>query len=111
VGVLVAPVIPGLTDHEIPAVVQAVAESGAIVAGMDDVRLKRSVATVFEEWLARHYPDRQAKVLAQMKEKTLAEQRQKLFGVACRRAGLTGRMPELSAAVFCRPADGQLPLL
>jgi DNA repair photolyase len=111
VGVLVAPVIPGLTDHEIPAVVKAVAEAGAKVAGMDGLRLPRAVATVFEEWLAEHYPDRQAKVLAQMKDKTLAEQRHKLFGVACRRAGLTGKMPELSTAAFRRPAGGQLPLL
>jgi DNA repair photolyase len=109
--VLVAPVIAGLTDHEIPAVVKAVAEAGACCAGMDDVRLPRAVATIFAEWLARHYPDRQAKVLAQLKDKTLAEQRHKLFGVACRRAGLTGKMPELSAAAFRRPATEQLRLL
>lgn len=111
VGVLVAPVIPGLTDHEIPAIVKAVAEAGATVAGMDDLRLPRAVATVFEEWLARHYPDRRAKVLAQIADKTLAEQRHQLFGIACRRAGLTGKMPELSTAAFRRPAGGQLPLL
>jgi DNA repair photolyase len=111
VGVLIAPVIPGLTDHEIPAIVKAVAQSGAIVAVMDDLRLRHSVRTVFEEWLACHYPDRQAKVLAQMKDGALAEQRQKLFAVACRHAGITNQPPEFSTAAFRRPAGGQLALL
>src|SRR3989442_1368528 len=58
VGVMVAPVIPGLTDHEIPAIIAAAAKAGAQFAGRVIVRLPYAVAPLFESWLARHFPDR-----------------------------------------------------
>ena len=62
-GVNVAPVVPGLTDHEIPSIVKAAAEAGAVSAAYVPVRLPYGVAPLFEDWLGRHFPDRKDKVL------------------------------------------------
>jgi DNA repair photolyase len=63
VGVNVAPLIPGLTDHELPAILKAAAEAGAQFAGYTPVRLPLSVAPLFEEWLTVNAPDKKNKVL------------------------------------------------
>lgn len=63
VGVNIAPVIPGLTDEEIPAILKAAADAGAVKAGFTPVRLPLSVAPLFEEWLGVHFPDRKEKIL------------------------------------------------
>ena len=63
VGVLVAPVIPGLTDHEIPALLAAAREAGARYAGYVMLRLPHAVAPLFSSWLDAHYPDRKEKIL------------------------------------------------
>lgn len=128
-GVMVAPMIPGLTDTELPAIVKVAAEAGARWAGMVPVRLPYGVKDLFASWLGEHFPDRKAKVLAQIREMhggklnegefgkrmrgegILAKQTAKLFAVACRRAGIPGKMPELSTAAFRRPAGAQLELL
>jgi DNA repair photolyase len=128
-GVFIAPVIPGLTDHELPGIVKAGKEAGAQFAGMVPVRLPLGVGELFTEWLERHFPERKAKVLAQIRamrggkldesqfgkrmrgEGILARQTAKLFAVACRQVGLSMRGPELSTAAFRRPAGSQLELL
>src|SRR2546425_7907726 len=56
VGVLVAPVIPGLTDHETPAIIAAAVQAGAQFAGYVVLRLPHAVAPLFEPWLARQFP-------------------------------------------------------
>ncbi|HRH66251.1 MAG TPA: PA0069 family radical SAM protein [Bacteroidia bacterium] len=61
--VMVAPVIPGLNSHEIPAIIEAAANSGARNAGMTIVRLNDSVATIFSDWIKKSFPDRAEKVL------------------------------------------------
>src|SRR5437763_1012273 len=63
VGVLTAPVIPGLTDHELPAILAAAANAGAKYAGFVPLRLPGAVAPLFERWLADHFPDRKDKIL------------------------------------------------
>ena len=63
VGVLVAPVIPALNDHEIPAVLAAAKAAGAGWAGMEILRLPLTVAPIFEEWLARNVPGKKDKIL------------------------------------------------
>jgi DNA repair photolyase len=63
VGVMIAPVIPGLTDQEVPAIVSAAASAGAGFAGFTPLRLPGAVAPLFEDWLGRHFPDRKDKVL------------------------------------------------
>jgi DNA repair photolyase len=63
VGVMVAPVVPGITDHEMPRILEAAAEAGASSAGFVILRLPWSVGPVFEAWLDVHFPDRKEKVL------------------------------------------------
>jgi DNA repair photolyase len=123
VGVMVAPIIPGLTDHEVPAILQACADAGAQFAGYIVVRLPFAVAPLFERWLAEHFPDRKEKVLGRIRhlrggdrlndprfnsrmrgEGVFAEQIRALFEVGCRRAGL-GERPRLSTAGFRRPNE------
>jgi DNA repair photolyase len=127
-GVLVAPVIPGLTDHEIPAVLEAAAQAGARFAGFIVLRLPHAVAPLFEQWLASHFPDRKEKVLNRLRalregklydnrfgkrmrgEGIFAEQIETLFDVARRKAGIAACAPELSIAAFRRPTGAQLGL-
>ncbi|MBI5092502.1 MAG: PA0069 family radical SAM protein [Candidatus Hydrogenedentes bacterium] len=128
VGVLVAPVIPGLTDEEIPALLQAAAAAGARYAGFTPLRLPHGVAQLFENWLEAHMPDRKDKVLNRIRSMRggvlndsrfghrmrgsgfFAEQIAALFAVAQRKAGLEGPGPTLSTAAFKRPGGSQLSL-
>jgi DNA repair photolyase len=123
VGVMVAPIIPGLTDHEVPAILRAAAEAGAQFAGNIVVRLPYAVAPLFERWLEEHFPDRKEKVLGRIRhlrggerlndprfksrmrgEGVFAEQISTLFEVGCRRAGL-GQRPGLTTTAFRRPNE------
>ena len=61
-GIMVAPLIPGLSDHEIPQILKAVKEAGAIKAGYTVVRLNGAIAQIFEDWLHKNFPDRFDKV-------------------------------------------------
>jgi DNA repair photolyase len=128
VGVMVAPVIPGLTDHELPRILAAAAEAGARFAGCIPLRLPGAVAGLFEAWLQAHWPERKDKVLHRLRamrggklndprfgsrmegEGIFAEQIARLFAVACRKVGLATAAPELSTAAFRRVATGQLTL-
>jgi DNA repair photolyase len=123
VGYLQAPMIPGLTDAEAPAIALAAARAGASFAGYVALRLPFAVKALFEHWLAQHYPDRQAKVLNRIRairggklndpnfssrmrgDGIFAEQMRDLFELAKRKAGITRRWPELSTAHFRRPAS------
>ena len=127
-GVNVAPIIPGLTDHEMPAILQAAAEAGATAAGYTVVRLPYGVAPLFEKWLATHFPDRKDNVLNRLRsirvgklnesqwgkrmsgEGIFADQIRQIFDVARRKAGIPDDGAELSAAAFRRPLGAQLPL-
>ncbi len=119
VGVMTAPVIPALNDHELPNLLAAAAEAGAAFAGYVPVRLPGAVAPLFEEWLERHFPDRKEKVLGRIRSMrggklndpgfgsrmkgggVYAEHISRLFDVSCRRAGIErGRFPKLSTASF-----------
>src|SRR6476469_8881565 len=62
-GVMVAPVMPGLTDHEVPKILDACAKAGAQFAGYTIVSLPWGVAPLFKHWLAEYFPDRKEKVL------------------------------------------------
>jgi len=66
VGIMNAPIIPGLNQHEIPAVLKAAAEHGALNAGMTIVRLNGSIGKIFEDWLRKNFPDRFEKVWKQI---------------------------------------------
>ncbi len=124
VRVLVAPVIPGLTDHEMPAILDAAARAGARGAGWVLLRLPHGVADLFSEWLDRHFPERKAKVLGRIRETRdgrlnvaafgermrgtgeLADQIGRLFSVAKRKAGIRDDIPALRTDAFRRPQPG-----
>jgi DNA repair photolyase len=121
VGVMAAPMIPGLTDHELPAILQAAASAGAKNAGFVVLRLPHGVKELFADWLTEHYPDRREKVLNRMRSLhggalydsryahrqrgagEFAAQIEALFALGVKRAGLARRGPELSTAAFRRP--------
>ncbi len=122
VGVNIAPVIPGLTDHELPSIISASSSAGAKYAGFVPLRLPYGVKDLFENWLEQHFPDRKEKVLNRIRsmrggklndpcfnsrmsgEDIFAEQIAALFLAACRRAGFSGG-PVLSTAAFRRGPD------
>jgi len=119
VGVMVAPIIPGLTDHEVPKILDACAKAGAQFAGYTIVRLPWAVAPLFEHWMEEHFPERKEKVLRRIRhlrgnrlnnsqwhtrmtgEGIFAEQIASLFKIGCRRAGI-GARPTLSCKSFRR---------
>ncbi|MGV8985291.1 MAG: PA0069 family radical SAM protein [Cypionkella sp.] len=68
VRVMVAPMVPGLSDHELEPIMEAAAEAGAVAASFISLRLPREVSPLFQDWLATHYPDRAAKVMARVRE-------------------------------------------
>src|SRR6266480_2082394 len=122
-GVMVAPVIPGLTDHEVPKILKACAQAGAQFACYTIVRLPWAVAPLFEHWLEEHFPDRKEKVLGRIRdlrgndrlnnsqwhlrmtgEGIFAEQIASLFEIGCRRTGI-GERPKLSTASFRRQKE------
>ena len=67
VGVMVAPLIPGLTEHEMPAILKAASQAGARNAGYTIVRLPLEVSTLFQDWLEQHFPGRKEKVLQRIR--------------------------------------------
>lgn len=97
-GVMVAPVIPGLTDHEVPRLLGRAAEAGARFAGYSVVRLPHGVATLFEEWLDRHYPLRKTKVLRRIRDVRGGSLNDSCYGSRMKGAG---RFAELIEEVFC----------
>jgi DNA repair photolyase len=128
VGVLVAPIIPALTDHELPAILAAAAQAGARYAGYTILRLPLAVGPLFEQWLTNHFPARKERVLSRVREMrggrlndsrfgsrmkgqgVFADMIREMFRLASRKAGVTKRSPELSTASFRRPIDAQRSL-
>jgi DNA repair photolyase len=120
-GVLVAPVVPALTDSEMPAILERAAAAGAHTASYVVLRLPHGVKSIFEGWLEAHYPDRKEKVLSRMRsirDGTLyraewgmrmsgtgvfAEQIAAMFATSRRRFGLAERGSTVSTAAFRRP--------
>ena len=121
-GVMVAPVIPGLTDHETPAILEAAARAGARWAGYVAVRLPMAVAPLFTDWLERHHPDARDKVLDRIRsmhggklydprfgdrmrgEGPIADLIARLFKTSCRRLDLNVAPWPVSAQAFHRPS-------
>ena len=128
VGVMVAPIIAGLTDHEVPDIVAAAASAGASFAGHVMLRLPLGVSEIFTRWLTRHFPERRSKVLGRIRsmrggrlndprfgsrmrgEGIYADQTRALFEMACRRAGFSSERPPLEVGGFRTPGGDQLGL-
>ncbi len=123
--VMVAPVIPAITDHEMPAILRAAREAGATSAGFVVLRLPWAVAPLFEHWLEERFPDRKEKVLNRIRdlrggklydpqwgirargEGIFAEQIASIFEVTCRKLGFNERSLELSSEHFRRVTPQQ----
>jgi len=126
---MTAPIIPGLNDRELPALLKAAAEHGAITAGWVMLRLPWQIKDLFLDWLHRHYPDRAKRVenfIRGMRGGELynaaygtrmrgegkhAELIKRIFHTYRRRYRLDRPMPRLSSAAFRRPnTQGQMSL-
>jgi DNA repair photolyase len=68
VRAMVAPVVPGLTDHELEPLLEAVQAAGAVAASYISLRLPMEVSPLFQDWLVEHFPDRAAKVMGRVRE-------------------------------------------
>jgi DNA repair photolyase len=130
VGVMTAPIIPGLNDQEIPAILKAAAKAGARSAGYTLLRLPLAVRPIFEDWLARHAADKAQRVLGLVRgtrggrlndsqwgtrmrgQGPYAEHIKQTFHVFQKKFGLDQRLPPLDSTRFVppRPASGQLRL-
>ena len=120
-GILIAPVIPGLNDQEIPRILAAAAAAGARSASWLLLRLPTPLDHLFTEWLTQHLPERRERVLGRIRachggklsdsrfcrrfsgQGTYAEQIGALFDLAARRHGLDQPLPPLDASAFRRP--------
>ena len=122
-GVLVAPVIPALTDHELEGILAAAAEAGVRWAGYVLLRLPYEIKDLFTEWLAQHYPERAEHVMSLIRAMRGGRANDPNFGsrmrgtgpyalllrnrfrIACRRLNLqpSARDP-LNTTLFCPPA-------
>ncbi len=121
VGVMMAPVIPALTDHEVENLLQAAAAAGAQRAAFIMLRLPFEVAPLFEAWLREHHPDRAERVLNHVRDMhggrlndprfghrmrgqgPYAAMISSRFAAACRRLGLNATAaPALDTAQFIR---------
>jgi DNA repair photolyase len=128
-GVLVAPVIPGLNDREIPAILSAARRAGAKSAEYSLLRLPYGVKDIFSQWLAQHLPQSRERILGRIRdvrggalndsrfgkrmrgEGAQADTIRRLFNVCVAREGLNTESFQLSAAAFRNPAGQQLELL
>ncbi|MGR3614835.1 MAG: PA0069 family radical SAM protein [Paracoccaceae bacterium] len=123
VRIMTSPVVPGLTDHELEALLAAGAEAGADAASWIMLRLPREVSELWQEWLAEHEPGRADKVMSRLREMhggrdydprwghrmrgegRYAEMIAQRFKAAARRLGLDRKTPELRCDLFKRPSQ------
>lgn len=113
-GVMVAPVIPAITDHEMESILEAAVASGALWAGYTVIRLPYEIKDLFREWLTEHFPDRAAHVMSLIRgmrggrdyDSTfgdrmrgtgpIAELLRNRFRIACKRLGLNSGCREMA---------------
>ncbi|MEO1266782.1 MAG: PA0069 family radical SAM protein [Myxococcota bacterium] len=123
VGVMTAPLIPGLNDVEMPKILRMAADAGASFAGYTLLRLPGAVADLFADWLAEHLPERREHILTRVREMRGGELNSPDFGArmrgqgdgarvlshlfrqSCRRARLNTQGPRLSSKAFRRPGE------
>lgn len=119
--VMMGPIIPGLNDHEIEAILKAGRAAGALQAGYTMLRLPHEVKGIFKDWLQKDYPDRYAKVMANVRDVRGGQETSSQFGerqtgsgpmawtigrrfqLACQRLGLNNHKVTLRKDLFLRP--------
>jgi DNA repair photolyase len=123
VGVLVAPIIPGLNDEEIPSILKEAAARGALHAGRVILRLPYSIKELFLDWLEKNYPEKSSKIINRIKdvrsgklssaefgkrmsgEGEIAGAIRKLFKTCCKKYGLNKIKYSLSTEHFTHEPD------
>jgi DNA repair photolyase len=127
-GVMLAPVIAGLNDDDMEAILESAAAAGATTAAYIVLRLPLEVSPLFQTWVTTHYPLRAAKVMTLMRDirsgrdyesefgrrmkgrGPIAELIARRFTRCCRKLGLNRERLTLNTEVFRPPCDGQLTL-
>jgi DNA repair photolyase len=129
VGVMVAPIVPLLTDPETETILEAARDAGAGTAGYVLMRLPYELKELFKDWLTHHYPLKAAHVMSRVRQMRdgrendpefgsrmrgsgeLADLLRMRFDKACKRLGLNEQRPALDVTQFKRPRlDGQMGL-
>ncbi|MEM7718388.1 MAG: radical SAM protein, partial [Pseudomonadota bacterium] len=128
VRIMVSPVVPALTDHELEAILDAGAAAGATAASWIMLRLPHGVADLFRDWVQAHFPDRAARIMARVRdihggkdydpewgkrmtgEGLFAELMAQRFEIARVRLGLAEDLPALRTDLFCPPLDNGLQM-
>lgn len=121
VGIMNAPIIPGLNDHETPEILAAAKDAGALFAGFVVVRLPFAIKELFASWLQQHFPERKDKVLNRIRDLRggrlndpnfgsrmsgqgiWADLFKQQFRVHKKRLGYPEKLPGISGAAFRRP--------
>ncbi|MEO8399332.1 MAG: radical SAM protein, partial [Ignavibacteriaceae bacterium] len=127
-GVNIAPIIPGLNDEEIPSILKAAAERGALHAGHVMLRLPFAVKDLFVDWVQKEFPDRSNKIINKIKEMCggklnssefgkrfsaegeVVETIHKLFKLSCDKYGLNKIQRHITTENFMRASNSQLEL-
>ena len=122
VRVMVSPVIPALTDHELESILEASSDAGAIAASWIMLRLPMEVSELFREWVEKHYPDRAARIMGRVRDLhggkdydpewgrrmrgrgPFAQLVSHRFALACKRLGLQTDLPPLDVTQFRVPS-------
>lgn len=128
VGVLVAPVVPGLTDEEIPSIIRETSSRGAKFASMQMLRLPFAVKDLFVDWIRREFPDRENRIISRIKQVRggklnssefrermrgkgeTAKAIRQLFRASCRKYHVNEEDIVLSTDKFRRPAGIQMEM-
>ena len=129
ISLAIAPVVPGITDHELEHIVEAAVAAGAPGGFYLPVRLPHEVAPLFRAWLDEHYPDRAAKVMATIRsirggrdndpnffsrmrgQGPWAELLKTRFEIAAKKYGLRQAKFPLRTDLFIPPEGAQMRLL
>lgn len=113
VGVMTAPIIPGLNDQEIPAILAAAKAAGARSAGHTVLRLPLAVRPIFEDWVARHYPDKAERIFSLIRSTRDGKMNESQWGKRLRGSGPYAESIAQSVKVFRRKhgLDSPLPRL
>ena len=104
-GVMVAPIIPAITDHEMEAILEAAAEAGAHWAAYVLVRLPYEIKDLFRDWLTEHFPDRAAHVMSLIQDMRGGRDNDPRFGTRMRGTGPIAEILRSRFKLACKRLD------